>query len=181
MDRSSLLVFKAEVTAIVRSCLVHNFSICARCILRYCNSKHVFTQCTHQEMVNDLAFLLGSGSSDSDRLSEVVDGFCASCLNLLRDTFAVEKSKQILDELTKNEYNSVDQFQLQIHIPVVVTLRNNYYLKKFNLENNEIMSIKEVLKVLMAIRLGKLLGVKHRTDSNFIIGERWNFKLEINV
>lgn len=176
MDRSSLIVSKCQIESIIESISLTNkdISICARCILRYCNVKQVFNQCTHQEIVTDLIWLLGL--ADTTIFMHTVNGFCCCCLNLLSDSFIEDKSKQIQTQL--NEYrklqNSLKHFQLQIHLPVVLTLRDKFYSKMFHIANSEILNIKEVFKILIASRLGSLLRLQHQSDSNFIIGNSFN-------
>lgn len=169
MDREELALHKSEIERLVRAFAEDQFAICARCILRYCNVKQVFTSCSYDQVVADLISLLSP--EDASAIGTKLSGFCSSCFNVLADNFSIEKSAQIYAKVKEDGFNEVRSFQLQIHMPVVLTLRDNYFQKKFNLQDEETISIKELFKIFLVAKLSKLLGAELNGDSNFVIGK----------
>lgn len=169
MDRSRLALHKNAIKSLAKACATSEFPTCARCILRYCNVKQVFTSCSYGEVVADLISLLTP--PESSPLADKLNGLCGSCLNVLSDDFVAEASAKIKASITENGYSeSLENFQLLIHLPIILTLRNNYFQKTFNVNDGEIIGIKELFKVYLATKLSKLLGVKLNAESRFMIG-----------
>lgn len=166
MDRSSLLVFKSEIRSLVNSSIDNKCSLCIRCILRFCNVKQVFTNCTTDQMVADLSSFLDVIAQNINLIRNV---FCNTCLDTLNDTFLEQICKQIECDLSEKSYLPLEDFQLQIHLPAVLTLRNSFFAKRLGLDKDETLSIKEVFKSLLASKLFKTINAKHKNDSNFII------------
>lgn len=167
MDRGSLLVFKSEIRSLVNSSIDNKCSLCIRCILRFCNVKQVFTNCTTDQMVADLSSFLDVIAQNINLIRNV---FCNTCLDTLNDTFLEQICKQIECDLSEKSYLPLEDFQLQIHLPAVLTLRNSFFAKRLGLDKDETLSIKEVFKSLLASKLFKTINAKHKNDSNFIIG-----------
>lgn len=169
MDRAELALHKPEIESLVKAFAGDQFAICARCILRYCNAKQVFTCCSYDQVVADLISLLSPDVASA--IGTKLSSFCSSCFNVLADNFSVEKSAQIYAKVKEDGFNEVKSFQLQIHLPVVLTLRDSYFQKKFSLQNDEIISIKELFKVFLVAKLNNLLKAELNGDSNFVIGK----------
>ena len=172
MDRSRLFTYKEGVQCLVKKASANEERpICARCILRYCNVKQVFNSgnCSYDEVIADLISLLPE--EVSSQIAPKLKGFCSSCLNVLNDDFAAEASCQIHNKIKEEGFDAVEDFQLQIHLPIILTLRNNYFQKKFNMDDDEIIGIKELFKVFLAAKLSKLMGVKNNQESSFVIGK----------
>lgn len=175
MDRTELALHKAQIEKLVRVFAADQFNVCARCILRYCNVRHVFASCrssSYDQVVSDLISVLSP--EDASAIEAKLNGFCSSCLNVLADSFASEKSDQIYAKVKENGFDGEESFQLQILLPVALTLRNTYFQKKLNLLDEEVMSIKELFKVLLVAKLKVLMNAELKSDSNFVIEVTFN-------
>jgi len=121
-------------------------------------------------MVADLGSLLTKQIEPND-FATTVQGFCSSCLDVLSDSFIVQVAELLEAQIVEQKFDSIEDFQLQIHLPIVLTLRNNYFLRALRVTDLETIGIKEVLRVLLASKISNILKVKSNFESNFIIGK----------
>lgn len=160
------------VQKFVSICEQNQYSICLRCIFRYCNVKHVFTFVNYDDLLRrfDSFQQINDNLFCSSNLFKK-EQFCDSCLNLLSDDTVESNANQIFKSLSER---SISSFVLQISLPVICTLRNQIFCKKFQFNNVEYISIKEVLRVLLTKKLQCVSQWEHKMNSSCIIGRILN-------
>lgn len=169
MDRTDLTSHKAKIEPLVKAFAADQFDVCARCVLRYSNARQGLFRCSNNDQViSDLISVLSP--EDASAIEAKLNGFCSSCLNVLADNFVSEKSAQIYAKIKENGFDGEESFQLQLQLPIALTLRNTYFQKKLSIKEDEFISIKELVKFLLVAKLRKLMNAEVKVDSNFVIG-----------
>lgn len=148
----------------------HHFKVCTRCLLRWCNVKNVFKSSNIDFYTKELAGLDSNSSKYLTCLnSQPVN--CVVCLDLLTDEF-IDQQVVLIE---KQSTCKLVEYQLIVSIPVILTLRDQYFLTRINLHNDEQISIKELFRVLLSEKLKEKLAANYKQDAFNVIGKLFVF------
>lgn len=158
------------IEKIIKLCSIKSLYICFTCILRYSNFRHIFKVNDH----NDLWSYCQNHLSNEILLNILKKIFtndenklCQSCLDLLNVEYMMIKVKEIADHVST--MFSIDEFQLHIYQPFIITLRHLYFSKLFELNPEDVITVKDVIKTFIIIPIEKAIQAQHSTKGNHVI------------
>ncbi|OTF84197.1 hypothetical protein BLA29_000222 [Euroglyphus maynei] len=89
---------------------------------------------------------------------------CQSCLDLLDAEYMMIKVKEIAGHVS-----TINEFQLHICLPFILTLRHLYFCKLFELNPEQVISVKDVIKTFITIPIEKAIHAQHSIKGNYVI------------
>jgi tRNA pseudouridine synthase 10 len=171
---------------IINNCIKNGIKLCEKCFLRFCDLKNF----DYYKSDNNLELKKLINNELNEELNELMDKIlsenCYSCLGLLTDNYINKLINDLINYLKSSKCeHSFKSFQLQVSIPVSITLRNQLLINKFKthsnllINNNSeekfvdfslIFSVKDIFRVILSDRLEKQLRKPFDSNSSFNIG-----------
>lgn len=167
----SSILNQESIEKIIELCSNKSLYICFTCIIRYSNLREIFMLNDH----NDLLTFCKERLSNKNLLNILEKRFindenklCQSCLDLLNAEYMMIKAKEIAGHVSTTKF-TIDEFQLHICLPFILTLRHLYFCKLFELNPEKVINVKDVIKTFITIPIEKAIQAQHSTTGNYVI------------